>query len=285
MKILIFFLFFYSSLFCQDFFIIRDSITFSPIEGVHLINEENKVSISDGNGKVIIKTDKEKSTMIISHIGYKSKVIICKKMIRDSLVVFLQPNSINLKEVIVKSNPKSFKYSLNDRRGINFNTGVSYPEKFQVGIYLPNNADDFNLKISSILFELVNKNVKESDSISFNVEIWNADSLLLPFQKLNTKEIVINQKFSKKIKVFLKDEEILFDEKGVFVIIDFLNKVSLGSKNIIKPKFKAVNVKKKLQLKEILRYRTQNNKEFSEWFEPIYSKKNKQILKLNIYFK
>lgn len=283
MRIVVFFLLFFSTSFCQNSLTIKDSISLLPIQGVHLVDSQGKIYISDTDGRVFLDSTTMKSVINLSHVSYKTKTIIYNKLLYKSRIIFLQSNTLSLNEVIVNSEMNLFEYSFKDRRIINFNSGVSYPKKFQVGVFMPSkNYKD--LKIKKILFELVNKNIKINDSVNFTLEIWSVDSLEKPKKKINVNEIIVKQKYSKLIEITI-NEEILFDKNGIYIVLDFIKNVDLFTDNLVNPKFKAVNVKRKYLTKEMLRYRKSYSDEFSEWFEPIYSKKNRQILKIELFLK
>jgi hypothetical protein len=85
---------------------IKQANTSNPIPYVSAFDfETNKWYISDSTGNFLFNFS-EPRKIILEILGYEKKTIQVNK---DS-IVFLQPNAINLNEVVVSSKTKNFKY-------------------------------------------------------------------------------------------------------------------------------------------------------------------------------
>jgi hypothetical protein len=60
------------------------------------------ISNSDGKFSIKIPTEKQNSSLLISHLGYKNKVIPIKELELEKNVLFLEPSNTLLEEVVVQ---------------------------------------------------------------------------------------------------------------------------------------------------------------------------------------
>ena len=258
---------------------LKDSLDYTIIKNAHIYVNNSLKAISNNEGNFILSNLNNSDVVKVSHISFDEKKINYEQILNDS-IIFLNKKTSVLKEVVLSK--KNIYIENKDRRILKIKDGVSYPQNFQIGIYIENNlTNEKEFYIDQInLFTLDLKNKKlNKKNYAFKVNLWSVDSLLFPKNKILINDILVVNKNEKKIKIPL-EENIVFPLNGIFIVIELFDDSFYLNNNFIKPKFETINNIKTHISKEVLRYKVDGI--FSEWKEPLYSQYEKQTLKTGL---
>ncbi len=83
--------------------IVKDGVSGEVLPGAHILlpSAIEKSTVTDEEGRFLLKGIRQNDTIIISFTGYREKIIINPET--DTLTIFLKRNEVTLKEVTVKS--------------------------------------------------------------------------------------------------------------------------------------------------------------------------------------
>ena len=183
---------------------IRNSETQSAIQFVNIgIKNKSTGTVSNSKGLFALKLNEkvtDKDTITISHIGFKTKNILCNQLVQETNVIELQPEYEDLKEVTVKFvKPKPRKIGRNSK-----GLGLMHMNFYS---FYENDVDDRLSKEVGMQFKL-KKDCKLND---FNFNITSNEFKSLKF-RLNFYQIEAG--LPKKIVI---DQDIIFEIKDGFL--------------------------------------------------------------------
>jgi hypothetical protein len=93
---------------CQSFYnkgLVTDKQPGQAIEGAHIyVNEDSDIgTISNAQGKYLLKSPKSLDHLVISHVNYRSEVLSSEQFGENEVQISLTPSTETLKEVILIS--------------------------------------------------------------------------------------------------------------------------------------------------------------------------------------
>jgi hypothetical protein len=212
------------------FILIFVQLSFGQINSI-LIDENTKIPItyakiwieneiietfSNDKGYFSLITKSENDSIIISHIGFKTKKIAVSE-IKDTIL--LKSSILKFEEVFVsqRKNKKQFTVNRIDEKKIDWYFGTGVDNHWLFAKYFPfnkkYNETKFLKKIS--LFTGVNKKV------NFNIRLYSTDKDGKPLENLTPNNIIATAKKGyNKTEINVIDLNILFPENGLFVAIE-----------------------------------------------------------------
>ncbi len=135
--------------------IVRDSITGEPLSYVSVIFEKSTIgAMTDDFGKFTLQNDKGFTRLVVSSLGYDTKIIDLKAgNINEGLDVQIRPTSFAISEVVVR--PKRERYSRKNNPAVELikkvierkdENRIESKDEYQVEVYekLTMALDDFN---------------------------------------------------------------------------------------------------------------------------------------------
>jgi hypothetical protein len=220
----------------QKNIIIANSISNTPIlyANIKVLNSD-KGFYSNNKGIFIIDNKLNKNdSILVTCLGYSS---IKKQIGKLKDTIFLNPSIENLKEITLKSKKPILKKIGFKRKNMAFFTGTD----FQLGLLIQPVKKDENKYINEIIIPVTKgiKHIKRKNK-TFNSIL----KVLLfsvkenhPYKTIIKKPIIINYNNNsrKKIKVDISDENIQFDNNGIFICIEIVGEIDIEG-NIINQK-------------------------------------------------
>jgi len=223
---------------------VLDSI---PIENAYVSVDNWLNSVTDKQG--CFKIYGEYKNIQISHVAYKAKIISYQE---NNNIIYLEEDNKVLDEVILTNKKKTKvllpinKYRYRKKHSYKVNQNSVYTT------YITNTINS-TCYINRIIIEVGDDmNLSRLRDIPFRVNLYTInEKTRLPDKKILDESILTSQN-KNRIKDFvyidIKDFDIEFPKKGIFVAVESLNLLELENFNIFSgqsPSFKAIKNKNK----------------------------------------
>jgi hypothetical protein len=135
--------------------VVRDSITGEPLGYASILFENSTIgTMSDEEGMFSLQNDKSLTRLIVSSLGYVTKIItLSARQVNSTLDILISPTSFNISEVVVK--PTRERYSRKDNPAVELikkviehkdENRIEAKDEYQVELYekLSMSLDNFN---------------------------------------------------------------------------------------------------------------------------------------------
>lgn len=205
---------------------ILDKETNDPVSFATILNKhKNSGAYADKNGYFIFEFQKN-DTLVISCIGYFSKIIAIKTS-NDQDVIYLNPKMYNINEIVVKPDSKEQKtrHLGYDKHKPDF-TICNTPGAIIASYIL--NQTQLSIVIKEIIIPTKEKKrSSEHNNIQegyIRVHLFTVNPVNnSPDKELLTKNLIYNtSELKRNIKIDISDQNILVPKEGVFVGIEWL---------------------------------------------------------------
>ena len=213
------FIFFTLTVQAQSIKSVKDSLTNKPIPYVNIWVENEMIGTTSGeNGEFNFTENPYDKVVIFSSIGHKTK----KVQYKDNLTtIYLTPDVIQLKEIVVTGDRKSIKEKIGD-----FNKSIvrhyfacsGYP--YMVGKYFSYNESYAKTPYLGQIEVLTSSDIKDA---KFNIRLYTMSESGIPDKLIFNENILsVAKKGTNLTTVDISDKLIEIPRTGVLVAIEFL---------------------------------------------------------------
>jgi hypothetical protein len=210
---------------------IQDSITNEKISycSVDFLNGEGSFSNEKGEVEIPFLIEDVK----ISSLGYKTRNI---KLSKNTFVINLLQEILELKEVVLKNNFKKVKHIYKMEEHKNFTLSFMPSFSREIAFYLPHKGNSYIKSISIPIFKNghpANGNKRSNFKNILKIEILECKDSMPGIHLNNYKDTfyISSDSIKNKIEYEFKDE-IIIPKEGLFVSITFLGQYD-NKKNLI----------------------------------------------------
>ena len=201
----------------QTFFSLKDKETNEPIPYANIWRSNVLITASDSLGNFQLNKITQNPIYKITSVNYKTLENI---QLKESIIT-LEKQTIELNNVLINSKVRKNRAKLGNVK--NGDIGVCAEMKDSISNsliakFFPNNNQD-NLYLEKIKFKCLTTD--KNRIVSFL--IYDTDESGAPKELLNTENIICNIKKGHNInEVDISNLNILFPEKGVFIVVNYL---------------------------------------------------------------
>lgn len=206
------FLLFFNFILSQEKYAVIDSLSKEPISYANIWMNNKIFTNSDENGYFLIEN--KEANYHISCLGYKKKKIDLTKN-----TIFLIPDSISLKEIILvnRKSKKEIKLGSNKKKDINI--ASNFNDKFaEIGkIFIPQDTSCLFLK------EVKFNTFSMLKNATLKINIYSLDNNMQPYELITNSNLICSiKKGNQKSEINLEEQYIIVPKEGFMVSIQIL---------------------------------------------------------------
>ena len=211
--------------------VVLDSITNEPLVYANVILQTQQIGVATnykGVFQINNKNNLESDTLLVSHVGYKSKRIVVSHIKKDSVYKFYLKEDLNLlDEVVIKSSKKlsKTKYKIKTKRKKLVGHNLKYNEELVKYIDNKKNTPGKLLKVTFYL-----RNYKNSFGtklpVHYRLRLYHIDTISKKPKDLVLlkRDIVIKPENKKQnFELDLTNYNIKFPKEGLYVGLQSIN--------------------------------------------------------------
>lgn len=203
--------------------LVLDSINKKPIPFVNIFIGNNKGTYTNEYGYFNINR-KSKDTLFLSHITYNSLQIKVSE-IKDTL--FLSPNAIILKEIIINKGKQQTKFIDFPKRNSSYGSWPITSMSEIVTLIIPSKKNE-NSKIQKLEFNLLKNKFNgfgNNLKTAFRINIYSTKNNEIEDTIYSSDVFSINSYLKEKIELDLSNENVEFYRKGIFIGIEVIGDI------------------------------------------------------------
>jgi hypothetical protein len=213
--------------------LVLDSLNKKPVPFVNIFFGKDKGTYTNEHGYFNIDR-KSKDTLLLSHVAYNSLQIKVSEL-KDTII--LSPNAVILKEIIISKGKQQTKFIDFPKRNSSYSSWPITSMSEIVTLITPNKKNE-DSKILKLEFNFLKRNLNEVENnikTAFRINIYSSKDKEIESSMYSSDVFIINPYQKEKIELDLRNENIEFNKKGIFIGIEVIGDIDRND-NLCKEK-------------------------------------------------